>query len=147
MTSGWISKFCSKILKIVFFGIDNSFLALISKVVNNYLIFCLYPFCLYLLNTLFFLRDKVFILVFFHSGSRGLTVLTSLGTKLDIIFNMVSFKISIWRLGLMGYASIRTHRESYPRGGGGVPPPLDKSATESGIDFILGWVITLHGRS
>ena len=39
-------------------------------------------------------------MVFIHSSSGGLIVLTSLGMKLDIIFDMVSFRILTWRLGL-----------------------------------------------
>ena len=49
----------------------------------------LYPLFLYFLNT------------YIRSGSRGLTVLISLGTKLDIIFSMVSFRIATWRLGFL----------------------------------------------
>ena len=45
---------------------------------------------------------------------------------------------------LMGYASIRTHRENYPRWGGSHYP---RDISGGGVDFILGSVITLHSRS
>ena len=93
MIIGWVCEFQAQSFNIIFFGIDNSFLTLISKAVDNFLV---YNF-LYFLNTLCFYTT---ILVFIHSGSRGLTVLTSLGTKLDIIFKIVPFKMSTWRLGL-----------------------------------------------
>ena len=83
----------------------------ISKAIKYYFILRFIAILFVSLEYLTFLRNKFLILLFIHSGSRGRNVLTSFGTKLDMMFNMVWFKIETWRLGLK-FERLATHGKS-----------------------------------